>query len=323
MTVDSLVCQAKYQSYVNLLRCVYSDWNQPFEAHKKGKGGGREVNTTGINPLPCPLTFLSAPRFSLYESWQNHGENEHRSQRVLTGTQLSFEAQAVEVVAFAVFAPDLAELLWVAGALSAQTVASPAADRAARLRDAVDVIRRAVVPGRALTPRAQPARVTLTHATLVGPVAVATEGTVGFGVCLAVAAAGEIHRDLQGILKAQRFDGESVALLFGAGSQLSLHTERHLRTSTRLCDKVLGYQMYMLASLMIHTVSPILRPEQDFSPGTTSPFKQVALKERFNSSGTPSNSSWTLERIFCPKSSQTVKLCHILTSLGPFHLLSP
>lgn len=31
--------------------------------------------------------------------------------RVLTGTQLSFEAQAVEVVTLAVFAPDLAELL--------------------------------------------------------------------------------------------------------------------------------------------------------------------------------------------------------------------
>lgn len=90
----------------------------------------------------------------------------------------------------------------MAGALSAQAVASPAADWAAWLRDAVDVIRRTVVPSRALTSRAQAARVTLTHAALVGPVAVATEGTVGFGFCLTVAAAGKVHRDLQGILKA-------------------------------------------------------------------------------------------------------------------------
>lgn len=47
------------------------------------------------------------------------------------------------------------------------------------------------------------------------------------------------------------------------------------------------------------TVSPILRPEQDLRPGTTSPFRQVALNKRFNSSGTPSRSSSTLERIFC------------------------
>lgn len=47
------------------------------------------------------------------------------------------------------------------------------------------------------------------------------------------------------------------------------------------------------------TVSPIFRPEQDLSPGMTSPFRQVALKERFSSSGTPISSSSIFERIFC------------------------
>lgn len=47
------------------------------------------------------------------------------------------------------------------------------------------------------------------------------------------------------------------------------------------------------------TVSPILRPEQCLTPGMTSSFRQVALKERLNSSGTSSSSSSILERIFC------------------------
>lgn len=144
---------------------------------------------------------------------------------VLTGTQRPFEAQAVEVVTFAVFAPHLTELICVAGALSTQAVPSPAADRAPGLRDAVDVIRRTVVLHGTLTSRAQTTLVTLTHAALVGPVAVAAQGAVGFGLCLTVAATGEIHRDLQRILEASRFDGKSVALLFGAGTQLSLHAE--------------------------------------------------------------------------------------------------
>lgn len=65
---------------------------------------------------------------------------------ILTGTHFPFEAQAVEVVTFAVFAPDLTELIRMAGALSTQTVASPAADWAPWLRDAVDIIRWTVVP---------------------------------------------------------------------------------------------------------------------------------------------------------------------------------
>ena len=46
------------------------------------------------------------------------------------------------------------------------------------------------------------------------------------------------------------------------------------------------------------TVSPILSPEQDLRPGMTSPFRQVALKDRDSSSGTSWSSSSTLERIF-------------------------
>lgn len=122
----------------------------------------------------------------------------------------------------------------MAGALSAQTVAPPAAHRAPFLRDAVGVIRRSVILHRALAPRAQATRVTLAHAALVRPVPVAAEGAVGFCLRLTFAATFEIHFNLQGILKAARFDGKSLTLLFGAASQLSLHAERHLRTETSL-----------------------------------------------------------------------------------------
>ena len=66
---------------------------------------------------------------------------------------------------------------------------------------------------------------TLTHATLVGPVAIATVGAVGFSLFLTVATTGKIHSDLQRVLKASRLDGKSAALLFGAGAQLSLYAE--------------------------------------------------------------------------------------------------
>lgn len=154
----------------------------------------------------------------------------------LTGAQCPLEAQAVEVVTFAVLSPDLTELIPMAGALSAQAVSSPAADRRPWLRDAVGVIGWTVVLHRTLAPRAQAPRVTLTHAALVGPVAVAAEGAVGFGVRLAVAAAGEVHGDLQRVLETSRLDGERVSLLFGTDAQLRLHAERHLKARKRFRD---------------------------------------------------------------------------------------
>ncbi|KAG7220634.1 hypothetical protein INR49_017888, partial [Caranx melampygus] len=129
---------------------------------------------------------------------------------LLTGAKLPFVAQAVEVVTLAVLPPHLTELAAVAGALSAQTVASAAADRAVGLRDAVDIIGRAVVLHRALASRAQATRVTLAHAALVRPVAGAAEGAVGLGHGLAVTIAGKVHGDLQGVLKAPRFDDECL-----------------------------------------------------------------------------------------------------------------
>lgn len=48
----------------------------------------------------------------------------------------------------------------------------------------------------------------------------------------------------------------------------------------------------------ILTVSPILSPMQDLSPGMTSSLRQVALKARDSSSGRSRTSSSTLERIF-------------------------
>lgn len=149
--------------------------------------------------------------------------------RPLTRAQGPLEAQAVEVVTLAVLPPHLAELVSVTGALSAQTVASPAARRASRLWDAVGIVGGAVVLQRALAPRTQSTLVTLANAALVGPVSVAADQTVGHRLRLAVAAAGEVHRDLQGILEAQGFDGKRAALLFRAATQLSLHAERHLQ----------------------------------------------------------------------------------------------
>lgn len=48
----------------------------------------------------------------------------------------------------------------------------------------------------------------------------------------------------------------------------------------------------------ILTVSPILSPMHDLSPGMTSSLRQVALKARDSSSGRSRTSSSTLERIF-------------------------
>lgn len=144
---------------------------------------------------------------------------------LLTGAKCPSKAQAVEVVTLAVLSPHPTKLICMAGALSTQAVASPTADRDVLLWGAVIVIGWIVVFHRALAMRAQAALVTLTHAAFVGPVAVATEGAVGLCLCFTFATTGKVHRDLQGILEAQRFDGKSSALLLRAATQLSLHAE--------------------------------------------------------------------------------------------------
>lgn len=159
---------------------------------------------------------------------QDQGE-----ENLLTGAELPFEAQAVEVVTLAVLPPHLTELVGVAGALSAQTVAPAAADGAVGLGDAVGVVGRAVVLHRALAAGAEATLVALAHAALVRAVAGAAERAVGLGRGLAVAAAGEVHGDLQGVLEAPRLDGEGASLLLGAAAQLGLHAEGHLRTRRR------------------------------------------------------------------------------------------
>lgn len=58
----------------------------------------------------------------------------------MIGAQSAFEAEAVEVVAFAELSPDLTELIGVARTLSTQAVASTAADRAVRFGPAVAFI---------------------------------------------------------------------------------------------------------------------------------------------------------------------------------------
>lgn len=63
----------------------------------------------------------------------------------LTGAKFPSEAQAVEVVTLAIFAPHLPKVVTVAGALSAQAVTSAAAHWTVCFVDAVGVIRRTVV----------------------------------------------------------------------------------------------------------------------------------------------------------------------------------
>lgn len=58
----------------------------------------------------------------------------------------------------------------------------------------------------------------------------------------------------------------------------------------------LRYVSAMLSKLL--TVSPILSPEQDRTPGTTSPLRHVALNDRLNSSGTPETSNSAFDLIF-------------------------
>lgn len=185
-------------------------------------------------------------------------------------------------------------------ALSTQTVASSTADWALWFPDAVGIIRWTVVFKWALTMRAQPTWVTLTNTTAEGPVAVATEGAVGLCLCLTLTTTGKIHRNLKGIFEAKRFDGKGATLLLKTAPQLSLNTEWHLKRKKCLFDSLCrntGCILKIPEPLL--TVSPILRPVQDLIPGMTSPFRQVALKERFNSSGTFNSSSSTLDRIFC------------------------
>lgn len=59
---------------------------------------------------------------------------------------------------------------------------------------------------------------TLADAALVGAVTAATQGAVCLRLGLTLAATGEIHSDFQRILKAERLDGKSTALLFGAAT---------------------------------------------------------------------------------------------------------
>lgn len=46
------------------------------------------------------------------------------------------------------------------------------------------------------------------------------------------------------------------------------------------------------------TVSPILSPEQDLTPGINSPLRHVALNNKLSSSGTPNTSNSAFDLIF-------------------------
>lgn len=151
----------------------------------------------------------------------------------LTGAQFASEAQAVEVVTLAILPPHLAKAITVAGALSAQAVPSPAADGIVCFVDAVGVIRWTVVLYRTLTSGAEAAGMTLTCATLVGAVTVATQGAVCLSRCLTLAATGKVHSDFQRILKAKRLDGKRTALLFGTPTQLGLDAKGNLKRRKR------------------------------------------------------------------------------------------
>lgn len=59
---------------------------------------------------------------------------------------------------------------------------------------------------------------TLAHTTLVGPISLVTERTLGLGCGLTVTPAGEVDRNLQGVFEAHRFNGEGTVLLLRAAA---------------------------------------------------------------------------------------------------------
>lgn len=113
----------------------------------------------------------------------------------------------------------------MADALAADAVTSPTADGGVRGGAAVVLLGGAVVALGALALRAQPPGVAQADAALVGAVAVVALRAVRLSLSLAPALALEVHDDLQGVLEAQRLDGEGLLLLFGAAPGPRLNAE--------------------------------------------------------------------------------------------------
>lgn len=130
-------------------------------------------------------------------------------------------------------APHLAVVIGAAAALAAHAVSPAVADGLARPGAAAVLLRELVLALRALAVRAQPPRIAQAHAALEGAIAVVT-GRAGWLLgALTGTVAGEVHGDLQRVLKAHRLDGERAALLLGATVQPRLNAEGHLERAKK------------------------------------------------------------------------------------------
>lgn len=133
-----------------------------------------------------------------------------------------------EVVTLTVLARDLAKVTAVADTLTTETLAPLAADGLALLGAALILLGGAVVLFRALTLEPQPARPTVAHPTLKGPIAIVAAGAVRLSLSLAVTVTVEGDLDSEAVFEAHGLDGEGLLLLPGAATHLGLNAEAHL-----------------------------------------------------------------------------------------------
>lgn len=153
--------------------------------------------------------------------------------RALTWAQVPLVAQAVEVITLTQLSPDFSKVTVVAHTLAAHTVSTPTADgrlgsfRIYRSAAAVLVCGVVVTLG-TLAVWPQATRVAQADATLKGAITEIAFGAIGLGFGLALAVTLEGDSDVEGVLKADRFNDEWLLLLFGTTTGFGFHTERDL-----------------------------------------------------------------------------------------------
>lgn len=115
----------------------------------------------------------------------------------------------------------------MAHALAAHAVSTAAADHFVRPGAGI-LLGGAVVPFCTLTPGTQSSWVTQADSTLIGAIAVVTDGTVGLCLSLAFTLTLKVDCDLQRVFKAHWFDGKGLALFLGTAPGPSFYAKGHL-----------------------------------------------------------------------------------------------
>lgn len=115
----------------------------------------------------------------------------------------------------------------MAHTLAAHAVSTAAADYLVRTCAGI-LLGGAVVPFCTLTPGTQSSWVTQADSTLIGAIAVVTDGTVGLCLSLAFTLTLKVDCDLQRVFKAHWFDGKGLVLLLGTAPGPSFYAKGHL-----------------------------------------------------------------------------------------------